>query len=79
MLLATRAVDAAALTDSPVVQALAALDQAHTYRLLGRRREAAAAAATAAARFSAKGHRPGMRWATALSKSAGPGREEWTR
>ncbi|MFE9452203.1 adenylate/guanylate cyclase domain-containing protein [Streptomyces sp. NPDC006739] len=61
--LAARAVDAAGRTDSPVVRALAALDQAHTFRLLGRDDRAAARAADARAVFAAKGHRPGVRWA----------------
>ncbi|QMU78060.1 AAA family ATPase [Streptacidiphilus sp. PB12-B1b] len=71
--LARAAVEAAARTDSPIVQAVAALDRAHALRLLGRPEQAAAAAATAGARFAQKGHLPGVRWAAALSgAAAGP-------
>ncbi|MGW2520680.1 adenylate/guanylate cyclase domain-containing protein [Streptomyces sp. NPDC001617] len=61
--LAASALDAADRTDSPVVRALAALDQAHTFRLLGMDDAAQASAARAKAVFHAKGHLPGVRWA----------------
>ncbi|WP_432838226.1 adenylate/guanylate cyclase domain-containing protein [Dactylosporangium sp. CA-092794] len=59
--LAERAVSAAAATDSPIVQAVAALDQAATLRRLGRAEQAARSATAAAERFHTKGHRPGLR------------------
>ena len=65
--LADRAVRAAAQTDSPVVRGGALLDRAHTLRLLGRPESAARAAAQAGTVFTAKGHRPGTRWAEAFS------------
>ena len=65
--LADRAVQAAAQTDSPDVRGIALLDQARTLRILGRTEPAAWAAARAGAVFAAKGHRPGTRWAEALS------------
>jgi class 3 adenylate cyclase len=52
--LARRAVQAAAATDSPLVQAVAALDQAETLLRLGLPRRAAAAAEQARRRFEAK-------------------------
>lgn len=64
--LAARAVSAAEATDSPVVRGLARLDQAHTFRLLGLDERAARAATTAEVVFAAKGHLPGVRWATAI-------------
>ncbi|WP_051731888.1 adenylate/guanylate cyclase domain-containing protein [Kitasatospora phosalacinea] len=69
--LADQALAAAATTDSPVVRGLAALDHAHTCLLLGLGARAAASAAEAGARFRAKGHRPGVRWAAELSRAAG--------
>ncbi|MFD6529728.1 adenylate/guanylate cyclase domain-containing protein [Streptomyces sp. NPDC060184] len=64
--LAARATRAADRTDSPLVRAHAALDEATTLRLLDRVPEAAAAAARAGRWFDAKGHLPGTRWAAAL-------------
>ncbi|MGC5363615.1 adenylate/guanylate cyclase domain-containing protein [Streptomyces sp. DT24] len=64
------AVAAAARTDSPLVQAVAALDRAETLLLLGRRTEAAASARVAGARFSDKGHLPGVRRAGRLAARA---------
>jgi class 3 adenylate cyclase len=75
--LAAQAVSAAATTDSPIVQAVAALDQAATLEHLGLLEEAAAAADRARRRFEIKGHRPGTRRAVAfLSRlaTALPGR-----
>ncbi|MGE7437877.1 adenylate/guanylate cyclase domain-containing protein [Kitasatospora sp. NPDC001175] len=66
--LAGCAVAEATLTDSPVVRAQAALDQAHTLRLLGRGGPAAEAAAAARAWFAAKGHQPGVRWVAAFNE-----------
>nr|WP_229698988.1 adenylate/guanylate cyclase domain-containing protein [Wenjunlia tyrosinilytica] len=68
--LAAAAVDTAALTDSPIVRALAALDQAHTFGLLGRWDEAVSAAADAERRFRQKEHLPGTRWALELVSRA---------
>ncbi len=70
--LAGSAVDAAARTDSPIVQALASLDRAHSLRLLGRNEEAAVAAAVAGAHFARKGHLPGGRWAAEFTVAADP-------
>lgn len=72
--LAARAVDAAGRTDSPVVRALAALDQAHTFRLLGMDDPAVASAAIAKAVFAAKGHLPGVRWAAQAADRTVPHR-----
>ncbi|MFG2765458.1 adenylate/guanylate cyclase domain-containing protein [Streptomyces rubiginosohelvolus] len=59
--LAARAVRASLLTDSPLVQATAELDRAHTLAALGRLPEAAASAGAAAVHFTGKGHLPGFR------------------
>jgi len=63
--LARRAVVTAALTDSPELRAVAALDQAAVLELLGRS-GAAAAADTAFRHLLEKGHLPGARRAAAL-------------
>ncbi|MFB6696268.1 adenylate/guanylate cyclase domain-containing protein [Streptomyces rubiginosohelvolus] len=59
--LAARAVRASLLTDSPLVQATAELDRAHTLAALGRLPESAASAGAAAVHFTGKGHLPGVR------------------
>ncbi|MFI2113105.1 adenylate/guanylate cyclase domain-containing protein [Streptomyces rubiginosohelvolus] len=59
--LAARTVRASLLTDSPLVQATAELDRAHTLAALGRLPEAAASAGAAAVHFTGKGHLPGFR------------------
>ncbi|MEU1184953.1 adenylate/guanylate cyclase domain-containing protein [Streptomyces sp. NPDC005820] len=59
--LAARAVAAAGRTDSPLVRAVARLDQAYVLSSLGMRDRAAAAARAAGAAFAAKGHLPGAR------------------
>ncbi|MFD3816702.1 adenylate/guanylate cyclase domain-containing protein [Streptomyces rubiginosohelvolus] len=59
--LAAGAVRASLLTDSPLVQATAELDRAHTLAALGRLPEAAASAGAAAVHFTGKGHLPGFR------------------
>jgi hypothetical protein len=64
--LAERAVSAAALTDSPVVQAIAALDRAAVLLSIGNPEQASAASTVARRRFKAKGHLPGVRIATRL-------------
>ncbi|WP_328720245.1 AAA family ATPase [Streptomyces sp. NBC_00247] len=64
--LAARSARAADRTDSPLVRAQAALDEAHTLRLLGLGPESAAAAGRAGRWFGTKGHAPGVRWAAAL-------------
>ncbi|MFJ6615569.1 adenylate/guanylate cyclase domain-containing protein [Streptomyces sp. NPDC091289] len=58
---ADRAVRASLLTDSPLVQATAELDRAHTLAALGRWPEAGASARSAGAHFTGKGHLPGVR------------------
>ncbi|MFH9268031.1 AAA family ATPase [Streptomyces sp. NPDC017546] len=58
---ADRAVRASLLTDSPLVQATAELDRAHTLAALGRWPEAGASARSAGAHFTGKGHLPGAR------------------
>jgi len=68
--LAAQAVAEAERTDSPVVQATAALDQARTELALGRPGRAAAAAALALRRFAAKGHLVGIRRAAELAAGA---------
>ncbi|MFE0465324.1 adenylate/guanylate cyclase domain-containing protein, partial [Kitasatospora sp. NPDC058965] len=68
--LAGQAVRAAALTDSPIVRAVALLDRAHALLLAGHRTWAAAAATSAGAQFAAKGHRPGARGAAELADRA---------
>jgi tetratricopeptide (TPR) repeat protein len=60
------ALSAAALTDSPIVQGVAALDQAAVMSALGRRGQAAEAAEAARRLFEAKGHRPAGRAAARL-------------
>ncbi|WP_354642997.1 adenylate/guanylate cyclase domain-containing protein [Kitasatospora camelliae] len=72
--LADQAVAAAERTDSPVLQGNAALDRAHVLRLLGRPAEAATAAAVARARFTAKGHLPGVGWTDRFLPAAGQDR-----
>ncbi|MFF0274040.1 adenylate/guanylate cyclase domain-containing protein [Streptomyces sp. NPDC004330] len=59
--LADRALATAALTDSPIVQGLAALDAARTSLALGRTGDAGEAAARARRSFAAKGHLPAAR------------------
>ena len=66
--LADRAVEHANRTDSPVIRATAALDRARTALELGLRDEAAAAVLAALQYFTAKGHLPGIRWATDLGR-----------
>jgi class 3 adenylate cyclase/RecA/RadA recombinase len=66
--LADRAVEQAEQTDSPVIRATAALDRARTALALGLHEEAAAGALAALRGFTAKGHRPGMRWASDLAR-----------
>jgi class 3 adenylate cyclase/tetratricopeptide (TPR) repeat protein len=61
--LARRAVALAHRTDSPVLQATAALDLAETYRLVGDPARAAGAARLARRRFAGKGHLVGAGWA----------------
>ncbi|WP_240111606.1 adenylate/guanylate cyclase domain-containing protein, partial [Streptomyces sp. MUM 203J] len=68
---AESAVRMADLTDSPLVRATAALDQARTLAALGRRDGAVAAAWSAAEYFSDKGHRPGTRTAGRLLTELG--------
>ncbi|NUW02831.1 adenylate/guanylate cyclase domain-containing protein [Streptomyces sp. CAI 127] len=63
---AEQAVRASLLTDSPLVQATAELDRAHTLAALGRHPEAGAAARAAGAHFTGKGHRPGVRRVSAF-------------
>jgi class 3 adenylate cyclase/tetratricopeptide (TPR) repeat protein len=69
--LAERAVAAAAATDSPLVQAVAALDQADVLQRLGLPRRAAVAARSAGRRFADKGDRPGQRRAWYLLAELG--------
>jgi len=64
--LGERAVAVAARTDSPVVQAVAVLDQALVLELADRPEAARAAAARAYGLFEAKGHLPGARQAAQL-------------
>ncbi|MEU7908830.1 adenylate/guanylate cyclase domain-containing protein [Actinoplanes sp. NPDC049118] len=64
--LAERAVATAAATDSPIVQAVAALDRAVVLARAGRIAQAATSAGAARRRFAAKGHRPGVRRARQL-------------
>ncbi|MCX5398687.1 adenylate/guanylate cyclase domain-containing protein [Streptomyces sp. NBC_00102] len=73
--LAARSVRAADRTDSPLVRAQAALDEALTLRLLGLGPESANAAGRAGQWFGTKGHAPGVRWAAALlpAGSTAPG------
>ncbi|MDH6578734.1 adenylate/guanylate cyclase domain-containing protein [Kitasatospora sp. MAP5-34] len=68
--LAARAVAEAERTDSPVVQATAALDEAHTALALGHETAAAGAAARAGRHFAAKGHLVGVRRAADLTEAA---------
>ncbi|WP_326697594.1 AAA family ATPase [Streptomyces sp. NBC_01754] len=73
---ADRAVAASLLTDSPLVQATAELDRAHTLYVLGRRADARAAARTAREHFTSKGHLPGARraagWPPETAVTDGP-------
>ncbi|WP_228991304.1 adenylate/guanylate cyclase domain-containing protein [Streptomyces sp. DH8] len=70
---AEQAVRASLLTDSPLVQAAAELDRAHTLAALGRWPEAEASARAAEAHYTGKGHLPGVRRAAAfLAHPAGP-------
>ncbi|MEU3206580.1 adenylate/guanylate cyclase domain-containing protein [Streptomyces cyaneofuscatus] len=70
---ADRAVRASLLTDSPLVQAAAELDRAHTLAALDRTAAAEAAARSAGAHFAGKGHLPGTRRVAAfLAAHAGP-------
>jgi class 3 adenylate cyclase len=64
--LAGRAVSAATATDSPIVQAVAALDRADTFHRLGRLVPAVQAVGVAVRRFRDKGHVPGLRRAARL-------------
>ncbi|CAM5303220.1 AAA family ATPase [Streptomyces californicus] len=57
--LAEQTVRASLLTDSPLVQAAAELDRAHTLAALGRLPEAEASARAAEAHYTGKGHLPG--------------------
>ncbi|MCX4993671.1 adenylate/guanylate cyclase domain-containing protein [Streptomyces sp. NBC_00568] len=68
--LAAHATDQAARTDSPIVRAVAELDRAHTFLLLGRRDEAGRAAREAGRWFAAKGHLVGVGWAASLAARA---------
>ncbi|MFE2975264.1 adenylate/guanylate cyclase domain-containing protein [Streptomyces sp. NPDC059258] len=58
---AEQAVRASLLTDSPLVQATAELDRAHTLAALGRLPEAGDSARSAGTHFTGKGHLPGAR------------------
>ncbi|MEW2065438.1 adenylate/guanylate cyclase domain-containing protein [Streptomyces sp. NPDC007346] len=70
---AERAVRASLLTDSPLVQATAELDRAHTLAALGLTAAAEAAARSAGEHFAGKGHLPGARRVAAfLGTHAGP-------
>ncbi|MFY1669896.1 adenylate/guanylate cyclase domain-containing protein [Plantactinospora sp. WMMB334] len=69
--LAAGAVATADGTDSPLVQAVAALDQAETLRLLGRSTAAVEAAGRARRRFEAKGYRAGADRALRLAAGLG--------
>lgn len=69
--LAERAVSAAAGTDSPIVQAGAALDQAIVFERLGRPDRAVRAAEAAYRRFRGKGHLPGVRRASKFQTRLG--------
>ncbi|MFE3008952.1 adenylate/guanylate cyclase domain-containing protein, partial [Streptomyces sp. NPDC059243] len=70
---AERAVRTSLLTDSPLVQAAAELDRAHTLAALGRSPEAEASARAAEAHYTGKGHLPGVRRAAGfLARPAGP-------
>ncbi|MEU0413439.1 adenylate/guanylate cyclase domain-containing protein [Streptomyces griseorubiginosus] len=64
--LAAHAVSSAARTDSPVVRAVARLDEAHALRALGMHDRAERAARAAEAVFVAQGHLPGARRARTL-------------
>lgn len=69
--LADGAVAAAGRTESPVVQAIAALDRAEVHRLLGEPEPAARSAAAARSLFARKGHRVGVGWADAFLAAGG--------
>ncbi|MCZ7416131.1 adenylate/guanylate cyclase domain-containing protein [Streptomyces sp. WMMC897] len=64
--IADRARAAARRTDSPVVRAVAATDQAHVHAARGREHDAARAAELARRYFHAKGHLPGARRAAGI-------------
>ena len=68
--LAGRAVAACAPTDSLVLRATAALDQARVLTEVGRPAQAVLAAERARALFARKGHHPGVRVAAALLAQA---------
>ncbi|MFJ9621685.1 AAA family ATPase [Streptomyces sp. NPDC101181] len=70
---AARAVRASLLTDSPLVQATAELDRAHTLAALGRGVEALGCARSAEAHFTGKGHLPGARRTAAFLRPPVPG------
>lgn len=70
--LAERAVGEAEATDSPVVQALARLDQAEVFRLTGRRGEARRAVSLAGCGFARKGHVAGVGVAAARHAALAP-------
>ncbi|MFF9352654.1 hypothetical protein [Streptomyces sp. NPDC014734] len=74
MVLAGRAVDEAAATDSPTVQALARLDQAEVFGLAGRHDEARRAVSLAGCGFARKGHVPGVSDAAARHAALAPAR-----
>ncbi|MEU0353717.1 adenylate/guanylate cyclase domain-containing protein [Streptomyces cyaneofuscatus] len=77
---ADRAVRASLLTDSPLVQAAAELDRAHTLAALDRTAAAEAAARSAGAHFAGKGHLPGTRRVAAfLAAHTGPAAMATTR
>lgn len=75
LLLARRAVSHAARTDSPELRAVAALDQAAVFELLGQPAAAGAAAAVALRRLQDKGHLPGARRAAGLRARHDPARD----
>lgn len=72
--LAGEAVEAASRTDSPLVQAVAALDRAEVLARLGQHGQAAESARAALRRFGDKGHLPGARKAARLLTRLGAAR-----
>ncbi|MEV8030540.1 adenylate/guanylate cyclase domain-containing protein [Streptomyces sp. NPDC086182] len=62
----------AGMTDSPEIQAVALLDQAHLARELGREPEARRAADLALARYRAKGHLAGIEQAERFTRGEDP-------
>jgi class 3 adenylate cyclase/tetratricopeptide (TPR) repeat protein len=74
LLLAGRAISHAARTDSPELRAVAALDQAAVFELLGQPAAAGAAATTALRHLRDKGHLPGVRRAAELQARYDPAR-----